>query len=47
MISPSFTYCDLGRISYEKALTIQTNTFNRLNAEKIQGASGENVLFFL
>ncbi len=46
MISPSFTYCDLGRISYEKALTIQTNTFNRLNAEKIQGASGENVLFF-
>ena len=46
MIVPSFTFCDLGRISYEKALIVQTNTFNRLIAEKIRGASGENVLFF-
>ncbi|MGP1461770.1 lipoyl(octanoyl) transferase LipB [Tannerella sp.] len=46
MIAPSFTFCDLGRISYEKALIVQTNTFNRLITEKIRGASGENVLFF-
>jgi lipoyl(octanoyl) transferase len=46
MTSSSFTFCDLGRISYEKALIVQTNAFNNLITRKVQGESGENVLFF-
>ena len=46
MTSSSFTFCDLGRISYEKALIVQTDAFNNLITRKVQGESGENVLFF-
>lgn len=46
MTSSSFTFCDLGHISYEKALIVQTNAFNNLITRKVQGESGENVLFF-
>lgn len=46
MTSSSFTFCDLRRISYEKALIVQTNAFNNLITRKVQGESGENVLFF-
>lgn len=44
--TPSFTFCDLGRILYEEALAIQTDAFNRLIAKKAQGSIGENTLFF-
>ena len=46
MTSFSFTFCDLRHISYKKALIVQTNAFNNLITRKVQGESGENVLFF-
>ncbi len=42
----SFSYQDLGRIVYEKALDIQTEKFNALLAAKVKGEKGRNELLF-
>lgn len=42
----SFSYQDLGRIVYEKALDIQTEKFNALLAAKAKGEKGRNELLF-
>lgn len=42
----SFSYQDLGRIVYEKALDIQTEKFNALLAAKAKGVKGRNELLF-
>lgn len=42
----SFSYQDLGRIVYEKALDIQTEKFNALLAAKSKGVKGRNELLF-
>lgn len=42
----SFSYQDLGRIVYEKALDIQTEKFNALLAAKAKGENGRNELLF-
>lgn len=42
----SFSYQDLGRIVYEKALDIQTEKFNALLAAKVKGEKGGNELLF-
>lgn len=42
----SFSYQDLGRIVYEKALDIQTEKFNVLLAAKAKGVKGRNELLF-
>lgn len=42
----SFSYQDLGRIVYEKALDIQTEKFNALLAAKAKGVKGPNELLF-
>lgn len=42
----SFSYQDLGRIVYEKALDIQTEKFNVLLAAKAKGEKGRNELLF-
>lgn len=41
-----FTYYDLGRIDYEKALNCQTFAFETLLEAKKEGVTGENKLFF-
>ena len=38
----SFSYQDLGRIVYAKALDIQTEKFNALLAAKAKGEKGRN-----
>ena len=42
----SFSYQDLGRIVYAKALDIQTEKFNALLAAKAKGEKGRNELLF-
>ena len=42
----TFEFHDLGRISYEDALQIQTNAFDKLLNEKITENQGINKLFF-
>lgn len=42
----SFSYQDLGRIVYTKALDIQTEKFNALLAAKAKGEKGRNELLF-
>lgn len=42
----SFSYQDLGRIVYAKALDIQTEKFNALLAAKAKGKKGRNELLF-
>ncbi len=42
----SFSYQDLGRIVYAKALDIQTEKFNALLAAKVKGEKGRNELLF-
>lgn len=42
----SFSYQDLGRIVYAKALDIQTEKFNALLAAKAKGEKGQNELLF-
>lgn len=42
----SFSYQDLGRIVYVKALDIQTEKFNALLAAKAKGEKGRNELLF-
>ena len=42
----SFSYQDLGRIVYAKALDIQTEKFNALLAVKAKGEKGRNELLF-
>ena len=42
----SFSYQDLGRIVYAKALDIQTEKFNALLAAKAKGGKGRNELLF-
>ena len=42
----SFSYQDLGRIVYAKALDIQTEQFNALLAAKAKGEKGRNELLF-
>ncbi|MDR2920549.1 MAG: lipoyl(octanoyl) transferase LipB [Tannerella sp.] len=41
-----FSFQDLGRITYEEALHIQTNAFESLLLAKSKGYAGENKLFF-
>lgn len=41
-----FVFCDLGRITYEEGLSLQTEAFDMLLAEKAQGRKGTNKLFF-
>lgn len=42
----SFTFHDLGRVSYADALTVQTEAFEALLAVKARHKQGENKLFF-
>lgn len=41
-----FSFQDLGRITYEEALHIQTDAFESLLLAKSNGSAGENKLFF-
>ena len=41
-----FIYHDLGSISYEEALSVQTKTFNTLLTAKSEQSETENHLFF-
>lgn len=41
-----FSFQDLGRVTYEEALYIQTNAFESLLLAKSNGCAGENKLFF-
>lgn len=45
-MSKPFDFLDLGRISYEEALSVQTAAFDALLAEKAAGRTGTNKLFF-
>lgn len=42
----SFTYQNLGRVDYEKALTLQTAAFDEAIRRKLAGEKAENQLFF-
>ena len=42
----SFSYYDLGRIEYGKALDLQTNSFESLIDAKRKGLEEQNCLYF-